>query len=802
MTRRIGAKAAWVLAAAICAWAWPAPAQMNDIPHPFLLWTPDEAAAIRKRLDSDPMAARQYERMASTDIAKLNPTLWNLFNYMVRGDEKAGRSELAALLAFIGRRPEPLTWNIDLSKLQWNVGMPSSGDRHMRDEQTLNTLRYDVLYDRLTPQQRKGVEDAMRSYIRFHLDGHKPWHPAFHYDRTSWLPNMHWPRAIGTHVMAVALKDEKLIKAMFECPMGGFKWFLDQYIADGQFYMEEPGKYYSNIGTMLLWCEGLRRLGLDQYGYGYVGKEPAGDANGMARLVGDGPRGTTMRKYIAMKIVMGYPRLEAPAGGTPTYTGVAMGDAGGNDLVDGYDARGRGGNRWWSTAHMNGPVPKSQVPLWFEYGQARWPDDGFDYFLAQMRKGGEEVYLPTLYLNLRPIDPKKVKPPPAKSYVTRERGFAMLRADESPNYWEGPAPAVAMQFGMYYVHYVHDCFATLGFVANNRIIYERMGAGTRRGYAGGDEWRDHVRGHCGIVVDALKAQPVDNGNEGCKNQRIRQDLAGPGRFVACRAKGVYPDVDMERAMVLTHEYLLDVSRLSSDKPRVYDWQVLAHGLLQGLDDAKTWTPLDKLPADGEKKFTRPHLEDMHVSSAGEKPWSVVILQSHLPRGVGVRVGALGEDGTTVLASGPPGMGKAGSGTSLMITRNKPATVFAVLHEPFAGGPDKARLAAFERLAQDDRSLAVRIAGPAAGQAKPVDDRVLLAYGDGVEERRTVAAGADSFTFAGFALVRIAPDKVQVQGNLTGMKLHVAGAPKLVVNGKQAAAAVAGGVMTFEAVSPG
>ena len=37
--------------------------------------------------------------------------------------------------------------------------------------------------------------------------------------------------------------------------------------------MEEFAKYYSNIGTMMLICEGLERLGLgDKYGYGYVSK--------------------------------------------------------------------------------------------------------------------------------------------------------------------------------------------------------------------------------------------------------------------------------------------------------------------------------------------------------------------------------------------------------------------------------------------------------------------------------------------------------------------------------------------------
>ena len=61
-----------------------------------------------------------------------------------------------------------------------------------------------------------------------------------------------------------------------------------------------------------------------------------------------------------------------------------------------------------------------------------------------------------------------VSPPPASSYVARERGFALLRAEESPAYWESPAPAVAFQLATYYVHYAHDAFSLLGFHAFNR----------------------------------------------------------------------------------------------------------------------------------------------------------------------------------------------------------------------------------------------------------------------------------------------------------------------------------------------
>jgi len=723
--------------------------------HPFLLWTKEEAAAIRKRIETDPVAKQQYDRMASTTISKGNPTVWNLFNYLVLEDKAAGEQEKVKLREFIGKKPDPLTWeNVDLKNFKWNTGMPSSGDRHQRDEQTLNTLRYDVLYDILTPEERVGIEQAMRTYIQFHLDGAPPRHPDFAYTRVGWLPNMHWPRAIGTHLMAVALKDEKAIEAMFNSD-GGWKWFFDAYVTDGKFYNEEFCKYYSNIGTMLLYCEALEKLGLGKFGYGFTGKE-----------------GATMKNFLSMPITVGFPRLNTQ--GATQFPGVTMGDAGNFYTLDSPHAAGKT-PMWWSGANMNGPFPKLQAPGWYEVGHKRWPDAGFGYFLGQMRKPDEKVYLPSLYFGLGAIDPEKVSPPTAPSYVTRERGFALLRAEESPAYWESPKPAVALQFGMYYVHYVHDCFAMLNYVAFNRPIYERMGA-TQTNYAGGDAWRDHVAGQSsGVVVDGLKAKPVDTGNEGCKNQRIREHLTGPAKFVACRAKEVYPDVDQERAFILTDNYLLDVFWLQSDKPRVYDWHVLSAG--------KVVAPENWQPASVEK----PVITEQKSFDAADKPWSVLIHQHESPDQVGgVRVSQWGEAGTTVTQGRPPIKAPA-LGVKVMASRTAPSTIFVALHEPYSGASVQAPAAKFTRLAQTADAL-VAVIG---------NDRVMLAYADGAGKPQTLSGNGESFTFTDFGFVRVTPDKVLVEGTVSGIQLIVTGSPKLIVNGKETPAQVVSGKLEWK-----
>lgn len=778
-----------------------AKSKMRDVSHPFILWTADEAAALRKRIETDADAKKQYEKMQKLfgpgGVKARDETMWDLFQYSVMGDEAAGQRQKGKLLSFIGTKPDPMTWDVDPATLKWNEGMPSSGDRHMRDEQTENALRYDVLYDLLSDKEREGVEKAMRDYIYFHVEGHKPWHPAFKYDRTSWLPNMHWPRAIGTHVLAVALKDPDAIDAVFNS-QGGFRFFIAEYLADGQFYMEEFGKYYSNVGTMIMYCEGLHRLGLDGYGYGYTG-----------------PNGGTMQRFLEMTPAIGYPRTELPGGGMPRYDVIEMGDAGTAPLVPGGD----NDLRWYSDSHMNGVMSKMHHPLWYEAGEKRFPDAGFAYFLYQMRAPGEEVYYPTLYFGLGPITKADAVAPAAPSYITRERGFALLRANETPAYWESPDPAVALQFGMYYVHYVHDCFSILGYNAFNRTLYTRSG-GAQKGYSGGAPWEDSVRGHSGVVVDGLQAKPVDDGNTGTQNEAIREYLSGPAKFVSVRAEGIYPDIDMERSLVLTKEYLFDVfwNNALDDEKHTYDWQVLSPGFVVGKDD-KRWQATDELyggvlykePKFQEKLAKKPTMADMSdvkkFTPDGKGPWEVSVIQrvgedsevskAWNERQVGVTASMLPEVAgvsTTVFASKPPGIGTNDRGASIMVRREAASTVFVALHQPFEGGSDAGPIASWSRIAQTDAGVAVRIDGKGDG----FSDRIALRYAAAGDEPVMLAGEGESFTVGDFAHIRVADGQVRVTGDLKAMKLKVSGNPKLVVNGEAAKATVDGGTMSYPA----
>ena len=312
-----------------------------------------------------------------------------------------------------------------------------------------------------------------------------------------------------------------------------------------------------------------------------------------------------MQNYLESYFRLGYPRIDIP-GGRPRYPTVTMGDAKGGwgdappfvfqqAFVTGYFPDDRGGNVRFMKANMNGrdhrgaKVDKMLEPLWFELAEAKWPDAGFAYFLAQMRSPQQDRYYPSLYFGLAPIDPAKVKPPAAPSYVAGDAASrAALRREPRLLGIAGPGRRVAIRQSVR--AYLSDRFSLLGYHAFNRPIY--VNRTIAYGYAGGP-WDFHVRGHAGVVVDNLQAQPIGPVIE-------RHDFTPAAKFVSIRtpdlsqpvytgkevrsqdqprqpATEVYPGVQLLRSLLLTREYLFDVFRVRSDRPRAYHWLVHALG---------------------------------------------------------------------------------------------------------------------------------------------------------------------------------------------------------------------------------
>ncbi len=744
-----------------------APAPSVSPVHPVLVWSPDELAALRERAKGDAQVQKQLARTAELDarVGSGNPAMLNLVRYAVLGDQAAGALEKQELLRFVG------------------LTAPASGN----DDHTLDALRYDLLYDLLSAEERTGVEIAARALIDACAAFPEAWTDAERArPRTGWQPSSQWPAMIGAHVFAVALRDEAQIRRLAAAP-GGWQWFLDRYVVDGRFPMEDHGAYASNLGAMILWCDGLERLGLGALGWNATG---AG--------------GATLRRILAAPIDAALPGIVRADGGW-SFPLIALGDAGRAWLVGSED------NRWVQRKPF-GAIPKMAAPLWCEAGHRRFPTAGFDYFLAHLRRRSEETYVPSVLFGLGPIDPAKVAPPPAPSFVARERGFALLRAEESPAYWESPRPAVALQFGTAAVRAPHDQFSLIDFAANNRLLYERLGR-TAASYAGNDAWRDHGRGQASaIVVDELQIQPVDDGENGPANQRIRSRLTGPAKFVAVRAVGAFrpaaADVDLERALVLTADYLVDATWLNGSREHVYDWHVIAAGAIPVVQ-AAAWKPATAF-ADNqirEQALPRKHLGDLRARDAGADAWSSTILlqaadaSADAAQAVGVRVTMLGEPGTVLISGRPPGLQPSELGVKILATRTTAATCFAAIHEPLKGGINAGRIERIVRFGRPADGVALAVTGKAG---TGIDDRVIVRPGDprvsdAAQEPATFVSDGESFTVADHAWIRLSPDRIDAWGDLRALRLRSTGSPRLVVNGVEKPLTSVEGVLGWDAV---
>lgn len=681
--------------------------------HPYLLWTKEEAAQLRQTIRNEVWAKKAFAKLPAIDQrgGRLFP---NLLRYVVMGDEKAGEHEKKLLLSGKGNA-------------------------------VAAALRYDCLYNLLTPAERKRVEKRLRGRV---AGAQKTLRTQRWMNRHNILPNLSYFWIWDTSLIPLALRDKELAREFFESPMS-VKWYLDEYLSDSGFYNEEFSKMFVRAGSQLLWARGCDRLGIPEIGWDYRGKQ-----------------GATWRGHVQSVIRLGFPRVDL---GTERYhyPRMTMGDAKGSRGLPGYGLQHSlvKGRLTDGTPHRRGFYGGTHLPqwLWFEIAHKKFPDDGYDYFLAQMREPGADRYIPTLYFGLKPIDADEVDPPAAPSGVYDGRGLVMLRSEQSPEYWEGPWPAVGMRLATPYAHHIQDCFALTGFYAYNRPIFVNRQMSTN--YSGVDPgYSNSPRSHSTVIVDFASPRTIGEVS-------TRKHFGKFTKFAAGRGKGIYRGVDQTRALVLTREYLLDAFRLSSDRPRHYQWiiQTLGHPT---PDNAGRFTPSRDLVG---------HLFDVDSerSLVTDKTWAVTSVQTSggahrrfsglgerwFKRRVGVRTTVLGEEGTNACVARAPVVQDASGkwhgkdrfahgadepgGVTMVAVRKKPETVFLAVHEPFE---DHARITAVDEIHSKDDVRAVRIEGTNADGEEFIDV-VAMALGDSAEKETGVRALSGTLRFTGYGFVR-------------------------------------------------
>ncbi|MGB6754824.1 MAG: hypothetical protein WBE71_20235 [Xanthobacteraceae bacterium] len=400
-----------------------------------------------------------------------------------------------------------------------------------------------------------------------------------------------------------------------------------------------------------------------------------------------------------------------------------------------------------------------------------------------------------------PSLPAEIQLPPAQSKVWPTYGLAMLRSDESPNYWtSGKAIAVFLIMSKGYGHDHRDKFSItlhgagrLFYPDYNALQYENPNIG----------WTRNSVSHNTLIVDEGETQDAEL-------TALRYEFSPEVKFLAGSSDGVFESVDQTRALLLTKQYLLDAVHATSPVPHTYDFVLHSFGRVEPekpdpfeptnalmkrywlVDDQRamiTSQPwmldfvIQEKPGSRGDSYTREwydHKAKLRLSMAGE-PQTLVV---H---------GVWGDELAKLVSEQQKGAKLDRLATVVARRTGQREALFVACHEP-CEGDDPPRVIRVVTLGRTKSAAVIRI------DANDFTDYAAIAFGpqrEGAEHTLTVAGERPlSFTFKNYGYARITNGgSVTLRGDWTGIRLAGVNGP-VTVNGNAATASAAQGIVVF------
>jgi hypothetical protein len=383
-------------------------------------------------------------------------------------------------------------------------------------------------------------------------------------------------------------------------------------------------------------------------------------------------------------------------------------------------------------------------------------------------------YTPTL--TDHPPLPAKNQLPPAPSKVWPTYGLAMLRSDESADYWtSGKAIAVFQIMSKGYGHDHRDKFSItlhgagrLFYPDYNAVQYENPSVG----------WTRNSVSHNTLIVDEGETRDAEL-------TALHHEFSPEVKVLVSSADSVFESVDQARALFLTKEYLLDVFHANSAVAHTYDYVLHSFGKVQP-EKSDGFEPTKALM----KRYWL--VDDQRAMTTGE-PWMLDFIIEGKPEsrnsfdehGAKLRLRMAAEPQTLVVHGvwgdelvrlvSEQQKGAKLDRLAMVVARRigRRDVLFVACHEPYKGY-EKPQVTRVITLARTKTAAVVRI------DAQDFTDYAAIAFGaqpKDVEHSLTVADRSLFFTFKNYGYARIKKDgSVDLRGDWTGLNVPGANGP--------------------------
>ena len=732
----------------------PSPAAASPaVRHPNLLLNRAELDQINGKIHDHKWAADLFQRvkaMADDMIAKgTRNERETALCYALTGERRYADSVRRLLLDY-ARDFERQRPKLDL-KLQPEWGAWDTWGVH--------AWAYDFTYATFSPEERQRVEQWLREGCRLVIQGEKLW---------TTTPNLVFGKHFNVGLVGFCLGDKELIDWGLNDPgahgprKGGFYQVMDAMIEDGHFWAEAPiyALHYDVHGMLALAEAALHYDGTDLYHY--VSKKS----------------GASIKGVVDGYILLGYP-LER--------TGIGRGSVRLATFADGstsYTPRGE----LFDTFLIN---PLDAAPSFsgeLEIAYKRYKDPGYAWLLGLNPKRDANItygratwgYIGLTHGEPLPANPS---PPPAPGGVYPGLGFALLRADQSPDYWTSGGLTAVVMLGKWLSHGHADDY-NLILHGKGRLLYPDLNViQYEPSYL---NWTREGIAHNTLLVDH---QSPSHGPF-----TTRQDLGQDVKYFSISGSA-YQGVRQTRSVLLTREYLADFFHAADieepARPRVFDWVLHGLGRLYPGNPA-AYRPTNALVpfywwVDNERGRTTDATfqADWIQRSAGITPGVQALGKEWFQQEVGVRMTMLGSKGTEVYAgdgpmtNGPPyhrlDGNPEGSLPLLVVRREAPATLFAAVHEPYQGQPKIQRV---RRLAESGGAAVIAV------HTGLFTDYLMTASDEG--QHTLVSADGEVFTFSDYGFLRVEKIAWTLRGKVAGFRVAPTAWPpsfEVAINGK-------------------